>query len=110
MLRFQTLNGIARQEERWKMCVAETDYQFPYAVGRLYVDVKFTQNDKQRVGIVHCLDQVYFFSFSLFLFDPSRAATTPRHLVRGLSFSPQPLFSCAHVVPTFFASLSTYFL
>ncbi|XP_025081160.1 neprilysin-1-like isoform X2 [Pomacea canaliculata] len=43
------LYGTRRLPERWKTCVQQTDDSFPYAVGRLYVDKRFSQEDKQRM-------------------------------------------------------------
>ncbi|XP_025080081.1 neprilysin-4-like [Pomacea canaliculata] len=38
----------SQSSERWKTCVKITELSFPYAVGRLYVDKKFSPNDKRR--------------------------------------------------------------
>ena len=46
----RALSGVDTLPQRWHTCVRRTEGAFPYVTGAMYIEQKFSSNDKEKVG------------------------------------------------------------
>ena len=47
----KSVYGVTAEDPRWQICISATSKAFGFALGRLFVDKKFTQGAKDTVSI-----------------------------------------------------------